>query len=129
MAGRCLCGATSWQTDAEPNSVHYCHCSMCRRWTGSPFATLVWYPRTSVRWGGKQPVAFRSSPIAVRAHCGSCGTPLYLAYDSQPMLGLTVGCMDDPDSVQPSHHYGTEARIRWVDIGASLPAESTQESW
>jgi hypothetical protein len=45
------------------------------------------------------------------------------------MLGLTVGSMDDPDRVQPSHHYGSEARIQWVDIGESLPAESTQESW
>ena len=101
---------------------------MCRRWTGAAFATLVWYPRASVRWQGS-PASYRSSPIAVRTHCAACGTPLSLAYDARDDIALTVGSMDAPQSVTPTHHYGVEARLPWVDIGAALPEKQTEETW
>jgi hypothetical protein len=127
--GRCLCGAITWSATAPSSSVHYCHCAMCRRWTGSPFATLAWYPKTAVSWSGPEPIVFRSSPIAERAHCGRCGTPLWLSYDGQDKLALTVGSFDRPEGVTPDHHYGIEGRIVWADIGHSLPGEETQEHW
>jgi hypothetical protein len=127
--GTCLCGAIAWEANMDPLSVHYCHCGMCRRWTGSPFATLAWYPRASIRWRGAAPVVFRSSPLAIRAHCGMCGTPLYMAYDARDELALTVGSMDAADSVEPTHHYGCEGRLSWVDINPQLPAKRTQEAW
>lgn len=102
---------------------------MCRRWTGAAFATLAWFPRASTIWGGDAPVVYRSSPIAVRAHCGACGTPLYLAYDGEDRLGLTVGSMDAPYAVTPASHYGAEGRLFWADIGPDLPAERTRERW
>jgi len=92
---------------------------MCRRWTGGPFATLAWFGRDAVQWTGTA-VAFRSSPIAIRTHCGACGTPLSLAYDARDDVALTV---------HPTHHYGAESRIAWVDIGPALPAKPTREQW
>jgi hypothetical protein len=102
---------------------------MCRRWTGSPFATLAWYPKTAVRFSGAEPVMFHSSPIATRTHCGRCGAPLSLAYDGQGRIALTVGSFDRPESVTPDHHYGVESRIPWADIGTAFPGEETQEHW
>jgi hypothetical protein len=127
--GTCLCGATKWTADIDPTAVHYCHCSMCRRWTGSPFATLAWYPRSAVSWTGPKPVEFRSSPIAIRSHCGICGTPLHVAYDGQNEMALAIGSMDTPQTLKPTHHYGAEARLPWVDVGRSLPSKKTEEKW
>jgi hypothetical protein len=127
-AGRCLCGATEWKADVDPTDVHYCHCSMCRRWTGGPFATLAWYPRGSVSWTKRHPVEFRSSPIAVRSHCGTCGSPFHLAYDGQNDIALAVGSMDAPEALLPTHHYGAESRLPWADIGRSLPARAIEET-
>jgi hypothetical protein len=127
--GTCLCGATEWLACGVPSSVHYCHCSMCRRWTGSPFATLIWFARVDVKWTGRPPVSFRSSPLATRSHCGLCGTPMYLEYPGQTDIALTVGTMNNPEMVTPTHHYGCESRLPWVDIGQALPARPTEESW
>jgi len=126
--GRCLCGAIEWQTDVNPTAVHYCHCSMCRRWSGGPFATLAWYPQASVRWTNRQPVEFRSSPIAVRSHCEICGSPLHIAYDGQNEIALAVGSMDAPEDLKPTHHYGSEARLPWVDIGNALPTKKHRKN-
>lgn len=127
--GSCLCGAVTLSVSVPSSSVHYCHCAVCRRWTGSPFATLAWYPKTAVRWSGSQRRLFRSSPIAVRSRCGHCGTPLSLAYDGQDNLALTIGSFDRPESISPDQHYGIEGRIAGVDIGPSFPGEATQERW
>ena len=102
---------------------------MCRRWTGGGFATLVWFPFDAVRWSGETPEVFRSSPIAVRTHCGYCGTPLALRYDNDDAVALTAGSMDNPEAIRPDHHYGIEARLSWADIGPGLPGEKTEESW
>ena len=127
-SGRCQCGAVTWEADSPPTSVHHCHCGMCRRWTGGAFATLVWFGRDVLRWQG-QPVEYRSSPIAIRTHCGTCGTPLGLDYDGKGEVAVTLGSLDDPEAVTPDHHYGVEGRLAWVDIGRSLPAEATRELW
>ena len=44
-------------------------------------------------------------------------------------IALTVGSMDVPQAVRPTHHYGVEARLPWVDIGRELPAKVTRERW
>jgi hypothetical protein len=75
------------------------------------------------------PVAYRSSPIAVRTHCGTCGTPLYLAYDARHDLALTAGSFDTPDAVSPTHRYCVESRIGWADIGSTVPDRATRERW
>ena len=129
FTGGCLCGAIRWVASEPPRAVHHCHCGMCRRWTGAAFATLVWFPRTAVRWTAGQPQVFRSSPIAVRSHCAACGTPIYLAYDELDDLALTVGSLDRPEIVTPTHHYGTEARLAWADIAPELPEKATREEW
>lgn len=102
---------------------------MCRRWTGSGFATLVWFARSELSWQGEAPTLFRSSPIAVRSHCGLCGAPLALAYDARTDIALTVGTLDDPAAVIPQSHYGVEGRLPWADIGKGLPAGETRERW
>src|SRR6267378_1619885 len=128
LRGGCLCGAVRWVCQGSPKAIHFCHCTMCRRWTGGPFATLAWFGRDAVQWTGTA-VAFRSSPIAIRTHCGACGTPLSLAYDARDDVALTVGTVDTPEAVHPTHHYGAESRIAWVDIGPALPAKPTREQW
>jgi hypothetical protein len=44
LSGGCLCGAVRYRVKAAPR-VHYCHCDMCRRATGSAFAVLACRPR------------------------------------------------------------------------------------
>jgi hypothetical protein len=128
LTGQCLCGATRWEAAGPPTAVHNCHCSMCRRWTGAAFASLVWFPRDAVKWIQGNPTVFRSSPIAVRGHCTACGTPLYLDYDGKPELALSLGSVDDQRSVRPAYHYGIESKLPWVEVG-DLPVKETREHW
>lgn len=128
FGGGCLCGAIRYEA-VGPLRVHYCHCSMCRKATGSAFAVLAWLDTTRLRWLAGQPRLFRSSPIARRGFCGNCGSALMLVYENSDETALHVGTFDRPDDAVPKYHYGSEGRLPWVDCGSSLPDHETEEQW
>lgn len=110
--------------------MHYCHCDMCRRATGSAFAVLAWVPSESVVWINVTPTYRRSSPIAQRGFCSACGSPLSLFYDaSAGEIALHVGTFDDPSRLEPRYSYGSRQRLGWVCCGIDLPHHDTEERW
>lgn len=91
IAGGCLCGIVRYRLTNTPR-VHYCHCDMCRRATGSAFAVLAWTPVDALFWTSGRPKYRRSSPLAERGFCENCGTPLTLTYHAnQGELTLHAG--------------------------------------
>lgn len=100
---------------------------MCRRATGSAFAVLAWAPKKDLLWEGAAPLSRRSSPIAVRSFCPSCGTPMTLTYGDE--VAVHSGTLDHPETTAPGYHYGVEARLPWADCGKGLPERKTQERW
>ncbi|MDB5487285.1 MAG: family glutathione-dependent formaldehyde-activating protein [Reyranella sp.] len=102
---------------------------MCRGWTGAAFATLIWFQQRDLQWEGTRSV-YKSSPIARREHCATCGTPLALIYEARDDIAVTAGTLSDPSSLQPTSHYGCEARLAWTaGLGPGLPSRPTRESW
>ncbi len=101
---------------------------MCRRWTGAAFATLVWFGASDLVWEGEAVTLHRSSPIAVRSHCARCGTSLALTCDGRADIALCVGSFDEPMRVTPTHNYGVEGQLPWVDA-STLPGKPTRERW
>lgn len=126
--GGCLCGGLRFEA-AGPLRVHYCHCSMCRKATGSAFAVLAWLGQERLRWLGDAPTRFRSSPIAERGFCPACGSSLTLRYDGRDDIALHAGTLDHAEAAVPRYHYGIEGRLPWVDCGTALPTKPTAESW
>jgi len=58
--GECNCGAVQFEIDADPSGVYVCHCSICRRSTGSngiavvvvPNDQLMFVPAGAITQGG-----------------------------------------------------------------------------
>jgi len=125
--GGCLCGACRYEFTEKPLYAGYCHCNMCKRATGGGFAVLVQARKSSLKWIADKRTVYRSSAIATRGFCKKCGSPLYLQYDGDELIRLTVGSLDRPADIFPSGHYGVESKLVWADIGGGLPEEETQE--
>src|SRR4051794_26967118 len=101
--------------DTRGVRLHYCHCDICRRETGSAFAVLAWTARSNLIWATSEPRYRRSSPIAVRGFCDECGSPLTLVYDSSPdQIALHLGTLDEPERFPPQYNYGSAQRLGWV---------------
>jgi hypothetical protein len=127
--GGCLCGSVRYAFVGRPR-VHYCHCDMCRRATGSAFAVLAWIPVSKLTWTKSQPAYRRSSPIAERSFCRECGSPMTLVYDgARHEIALHAGTLDRPNLFPPQYNYGSAQRLGWVCSGVDLPDYVSKERW
>ncbi|MBV9523031.1 MAG: GFA family protein [Alphaproteobacteria bacterium] len=126
--GGCQCGAVRFALFAAPERVHLCHCRMCQKAVGGPFAALAPVKRRDFAWTRGAPATFASSTIARRDFCSRCGTPLSFHYVDGDGIALTIGSFDRPEAVPPTRLYGVESRLSWIDGVAALPAETTEAS-
>ncbi|WP_370878678.1 GFA family protein [Phyllobacterium ifriqiyense] len=128
LHGGCLCGRVRYRV-AAIERTHLCHCDMCRRATGSAFAVLSWVKADNLHWVSAQPKQRRSSPLATRGFCFSCGTPLILIYDKSDEVALYGGTLDEPELAVPAYNYNNQARLPWVTCGATIPNHPATENW
>ena len=127
MTGGCQCGAVRYALAAMPDGVHICHCRMCQKAVGGPFAALAPVGLADFAWTRGNPAKFESSTLAYRHYCANCGTPLSFGYNHKPRIAVTIGSLDKPDSVPPTRQYGTESRLSWcIAAMIDLPAQETE---
>jgi hypothetical protein len=79
LTGRLPCGTVRYELLGRPGPLAYCHCSRCRRASGSAFGANVPVRARYLTWlGGRDAIAeYESSPGKFRAFCSRCGSPLY----------------------------------------------------
>jgi hypothetical protein len=129
FTGGCQCGAVRFAISAPPNKISICHCRMCQKATGSPFASFADVNRTDFAWTKGQPSLFRSSTIAERGYCAACGTPLSFGRIDGDRIEIMTGAFDRPDQLVPTRQYGTESRLGWVVGISNLPSQTTQQNY
>ena len=129
LTGGCQCGAIRFALSAPPTKVSICHCRMCQKASGAPFASFAEIERSDFSWTRGKPAAFHSSTIAMRDYCADCGTPLSFRRIDGPRIEIMTGAFDRPDRLVPIRQYGTESRLGWVVGIANLPSQTTLQNY
>ena len=129
LTGGCQCGAVRFAVYAVPTRVSICHCRMCQKATGAPFASLSDIPHENFAWTRGAPATFRSSSIGERYFCAGCGTPLGYREINDPKIEIATGAFDRPDRVVPSLQFGTESRLGWVGTITNMPSKTTLQNY
>jgi hypothetical protein len=129
LTGGCQCGAIRFALSAPPKKVSICHCRMCQKASGAPFASFADIENADFAWTRGKPAAFRSSSIAERHFCAACGTPLSFRRLDGPRIEIMTGTFDRPDRVIPTQQFGTESRLGWVVSIANMPSQTTLQNY
>ena len=129
LTGGCQCGAIRFAVTAPPVKVSICHCRMCQKASGAPFASFADIDKREFAWTRGKPAAFKSSSIAERDFCPACGTPLSFRRIDGPRIEIMTGTFDRSDRVIPTRQYGTESRLGWVVGISNLPSYTTLENY
>jgi len=80
LSGGCACGAIRYETDADPVVMLNCHCSDCRKASGSAYAAIVVVPKNSLQITGEvrfHDVLGGSGKTVGRGFCANCGSPVF----------------------------------------------------
>ena len=128
LTGGCQCGAVRYACYAGPSAVSICHCRMCQKAVGGPFATFAEIRREDFAWTRGGPQTFRSSSLVERDFCGNCGTPLSSCEIGGPVIYLSTGSFDAPGRVVPTIEFGAESKLAWMATAKQLPSKTTAES-
>lgn len=127
MTGGCQCGRVRYRAEVSDTEAYLCHCRMCQRATGGFAASFVHLPNEAVTWEW-EPDWYVSSPIAKRAFCSACGSPLGLRFNDGTGIDLTFGSCDDPSGFEPKSHSGAESlHEAWIDT-SGLPRQRSDET-
>ena len=119
LEGSCLCGKVHYEIHGSPGVMFYCHCGMCRKATGSSFATNMLVRDTDfvVTAGQALIKAFQSSAGERRHFCCECGSPIYSKAKERPdQVSIRCGTLDNDPIVRPTEHIYTASKAPWVEI-------------
>ena len=123
-AGRCLCEKLRLEFDSSPLDINYCHCSLCRRMTGSAFGAYAKFPQADlvVRSGKDALRPFAVTGKMTTHFCASCGTTLYTTHDDYPgFVYVSLGVLDGGRELQPTYHEWVGSKAPWYEIHDALP--------
>jgi hypothetical protein len=102
--GQCLCGAVRYRARGAMRPVIACHCSQCRRATGS-FMMATAAMRDALTIEGPENITwFVSSDTARRGFCRICGSNLFWEGKDLPYVSITAGSLDGPTGLSLDRH-------------------------
>ncbi|WP_133128473.1 GFA family protein [Legionella nagasakiensis] len=115
--GQCLCGACCYTivTEQKPKAVYFCHCSRCRKETGTMYGANVFFKKAQLLWekGENNITSFTLEKTRKqRAFCNICGSPLPRRGKEDEVI-LPAGTLDDDTSLAPTAHifYGSRSSL------------------
>ena len=129
IRGSCLCNTVRWSFDGAFDWMAHCHCEMCRKAHGAPFATYAIGSGEHFRFdqGEEAVTRYESSPGFVRAFCSDCGSVVPYAVRGTE-IGVPVGPLDDDPGMRPTSHIYAKWCAPWHSIADSLPRHDNDDS-
>ena len=125
----CLCGASRFTVRGNPIGRFFCHCTICQKAYGKPFADVTYFRASSVKLPDNQPIAFRrhrAPPAMRRGACAKCGNPVVNLLGFPRALALAfVPSQNFPEAADlpaPGAHIFYDRRV--ADIADAVPKVS-----
>jgi hypothetical protein len=128
MSAGCLYGTMRFAGVAEPVFQIKCHCTDCRKTTGSGRAALIGVPDDPVAFSGE---VMEFSSLAdsgrevTRAFCPACGSGVHSRSDAAAVLVFVrASALDDPDQFMPQMSIRTSSIAAWDVVARGIASFS-----
>ena len=108
-SGSCLCGQVRYTVRDAPLRIGLCHCTDCRKESGSAFQTFGIWPRQAFESSGEVKY-FRG-----RGFCPGCGSRVFDASGDTDEVEIRVGTLDmAPTDLEPTYELWVKRREDWL---------------
>lgn len=125
ISGACLCGAVQYQVSGPWLRFVHCHCSRCRRATGTGHATNLFAAPDSLVWlSGESLLGRYDLPTAksfATGFCRTCGSPLPHLTRSGSAWVIPAGSLAQEPGANPTARAFWASRALWSCEDDELP--------
>jgi hypothetical protein len=122
LTGECYCRTVRYEVADAFSYALNCHCSNCRRTTGSAFKPFAGIEQARLRivQGEDQRIIF-GDDATHDVHCARCGSLLYSRVREGKWVHVAMGTLADAPSIRPTAHIFVGSKAPWHEITDNLP--------
>lgn len=125
LKGSCLCGRVKYEVTGEAKRFFHCHCSRCRKVTGTGHASNLFLQPAALTWhsGEAQVRSFKvpEAPRFANNFCMACGSRLPRQSRESEMVMIPAGSLDSPAPMSPQARIFSDSRTSWSCTDELLP--------
>jgi hypothetical protein len=123
-SGSCVCGLVQYEIEAPYMVMQYCHCSRCRKSTGSAHAANLFVAADQLRFiQGADQVQIWDHPDAKywrRGFCKACGSSVPYKTRTEKAWVIPGGTLDEDPGIRPVRNIFFASRAPWYVHAADL---------
>jgi hypothetical protein len=117
IGGSCLCGTFRFEVMPPLAAFRYCHCSRCRKASGSAHAANAFVPEAQFTWlAGDASVKRFDLPGAKRfavSFCQTCGTRVPPRVAGSGNMLVPAGLLDGDPTMRPENSILWGSKAAW----------------
>ncbi len=126
LSGSCLCGTVKYEVTGEAKRFFHCHCSRCRKSTGTGHASNLFVQPGTLKWlQGEAEIRSYKPPEAVRFanhFCGKCGSRVPRQAAGSDIVIIPAGSLDVEAPIKPQARIFQGSRAQWSCVSDEIPA-------
>ena len=118
ISGGCLCGKVTFEVLNEFKQFHLCHCTECRKITGSAHASILFASAENIKWlSGIENIKQYDSPQfdLSKAFCTECGCGVPFITKNGKVLVIPAGSLNGNPDIAPQDNLFWTERAGWYD--------------
>ena len=128
--GSCLCGAITFEIHGNIEEIIHCHCSLCRKSSGTAYATNGFVNTSDFTFlrGKAELKFFELRPGKKRHFCQHCASPIFSSNDDDlSRIRVRLGVIDSEIRERPISHNFVTSKASWDDLDSNLPRYEAYE--
>ena len=113
--GQCLCGEVAFTIDEIPSGIYQCHCSECRKITGTSSNASCLVTERNFSWvKGQSNILSYTHKSGYRSDfCGTCGSLLPNKIKEKPLYWVPVGALESTQEMEVKAHLCISSKASW----------------
>jgi hypothetical protein len=129
LNGSCLCNQLRYQLTGSASNFFHCHCSRCRKASGTGHASNIIFNTDKIDWQGDTALLgsykVPEGKTFTSTFCKNCGSSLPWVVEGAPVAIVPAGTLDDPVPLKPNARIFWESRSDWCCSDDDIPCFET----
>ena len=123
IRGSCLCGGVRFEYGRAVTQVGMCHCSQCRKVSGTASNAVIVVPEAELRWlAGRELIQEWAKPTGWGStFCRTCGSPVPRKIPNAEAYWVPAGLLDDDPGLRIGGHIWVGSKAAWDEIAGDAP--------